>query len=240
MKSLQDWIKEDVPKLKKESPEEYYGETFHRDPIRTNFIDPSCFYSPADGTILYIKEVGPDDPIIEVKGSLFTLKNLMMQEVGFRALVIGIFLSQFDVHIARLPFPGIGRYRRLDKIETKNRPMLANENDILAGIIDHDNSDYAFTNERFIDTISCPSIGYQYHLVSIADNDVDVIAHHFDQGKILHQNQRIATIKWGSQIDLILPLPTPFEYEILAKEGFHVEAGIDTLIKMKDEEKVKA
>ena len=40
------------------------------------------------------------------------------------SLVIGIFMSFYDVHINRIPYGGILKYKSLEPIESTNKPML--------------------------------------------------------------------------------------------------------------------
>jgi phosphatidylserine decarboxylase len=231
---LKDWIDTEVKELKKIPTEEFYGHTFHRDPLRCQFIDSSVLFSPCDGTILYQKEVGPEEEIIEVKGKNFTLRSLLQNpEYNQRALVIGIFLSKFDVHVSRVPLGGNVTYKKLEKIETSNRPMISEENDILKGIIDFNDMEYSFSNERYLETVIVNKYGYKYHLVTIADKEIDVVSHFKPSGTPMLQNSRLATIRWGSQICLVLPLPSPFDYELLVPNYYHVTGGIDELVKIK-------
>ena len=51
------------------------------------------------------------------------------------SLVIGIFMSFYDVHINRIPYGGVLTYKHLEPIESTNRPMLAVEKDILNKVI---------------------------------------------------------------------------------------------------------
>jgi len=104
-KSLQEWLNTDVKKLKRKSIQDLSSIFFFRDPIRPQLIDPDRFYSPADGTILYQKVVdSPEDPVIEIKGVNYTLKDVLQDpDYNKPALVIGIFMSFYDVHINRIP-----------------------------------------------------------------------------------------------------------------------------------------
>ena len=51
-------------KSEMETPAElYYQEGFFRDPQRPVFNNGGCFYSPADGFILYQKIIAPDNQV---------------------------------------------------------------------------------------------------------------------------------------------------------------------------------
>ena len=229
MKPIEQWVKEDLPALKAIPREEMDTKEFFTDPTRPHFIQNEYLYAPADGTILYQVEVDPDEEIIEVKGKNFNLRSLLESpDFNQRCLVIGIFLTQWDVHITRMPSNGFLKYDRLEKLTTSNKPMRREELDIMQGFVDFSDMEYAFSNERILYTVYDNARGYKYYMVSIADAEVNVIANFYDSGKYLAQNCKFSGIRWGSQVDLILPMP--LKYELLAKEFYHVEAGIDPLV----------
>ena len=61
---------------------------------------------------------------------------------------------------------------------------------------------------------------------------VNVIAPFKQQEDLCTQNERFSLIRWGSQVDLVLPLDDRFTFELLLKETMHVNAGLDQLIKI--------
>ena len=148
------------------------------------------------------------------------------------SLVIGIFMSFYDVHINRIPYSGTIKYNRLEPIESTNKPMLAVEQDILNNVINPNNMDYLKYNERVLNTIYNSSLDYTYHIVQIADEDVNVIAPFKQQGDLCTQNERFSLIRWGSQVDLVLPIDNRYQFELLLKETMHINAGLDKLIKI--------
>lgn len=234
-KTLEDWLESDVEELTKLPVGELSNTFFFRDPIRPNFIDYQHFYSPADGTILYQKFVeDANDPIIEIKGVNYTLQDVLQdKEYNQPSLVIGIFMSFYDVHINRIPYAGTLSYKPLDPIESMNKPMLATEKDILDMAINPNNMEYLKYNQRMRNTIYSAKLDYKYHLVQIADEDVNVIAHFVNfQKEPMCQNERFSLIRWGSQVDLVLPLDPRFDFEVLLDDEMHVEAGLDKLVKI--------
>jgi phosphatidylserine decarboxylase len=149
------------------------------------------------------------------------------------SLVVGIFMSFYDVHINRIPYGGYLSYKPIDAIESTNKPMLATEKDIFNGKINPANLEYLKYNERMWNKIYSPSIDYTYYLIQIADEDVNVIAPFTqDQNDLFAQNERFSLIRWGSQVDLILPLDERFDFELCLEDNMHIEAGIDPLIKI--------
>jgi len=235
--TLEDWLNGEVAELSKLPVGELSNTFFFRDPLRPTYIDNEHFYSPADGTILYQKMVIPGAPccegIIEIKGKNYTLQDVMGdKDYNKPSLVIGIFMSFYDVHINRIPYSGTIKYNRLEPIESTNKPMLAVEKDILNKVINPNNMDYLKYNERVLNTVYNSSLDYTYYIVQIADEDVNVIAPFKQQGDLCTQNERFSLIRWGSQVDLVLPVDERFSFELLLKETMHVNAGLDKLIKI--------
>ena len=230
---LEDWLNGEVKELQKLPVGELSNTFFFRDPLRPNYIDHEHFYSPADGTILYQKVVQPDESVVEIKGMNYTLKDVMGDsDYNKPSLVIGIFMSFYDVHINHIPYGGILKYRHLEPIESTNKPMLAVEKDILNKVINPNNMDYLKYNERMFNQVYVPSLDYTYYLIQIADEDVNVIAPFKHQMDLVAQNERFSLIRWGSQVDLVLPLDERFDFELVLDDAMHVNAGLDKLVKL--------
>ena len=230
---LEDWLNGEVAELSKLPIGELSNTFFFRDPLRPTYIDNEHFYSPADGTILYQKMVLPNEQVLEIKGIDYTIQDVMGdKDYNTPSLVIGIFMSFYDVHINRIPYNGVLKYSRLEPIESTNKPMLAVEKDILNKVINPNNMDYLKYNERMLNKIYNSFLDYTYYIVQIADEDVNVIAPFKQQGDLCTQNERFSLIRWGSQVDLVLPLDKRFSFELLLKETMHVNAGLDKLIKI--------
>ena len=232
---LEEWLDTEVEAMQKYSVGELSNTYFFRDPLRPNFIDYEHFYSPADGVILYQKFIEKaNDPILEVKGIDYTLQDILGDKYYNKpSLVIGIFMTFYDVHINRIPYGGRLTYKKLDPIKSVNIPMLAVEKDILNMAINPNNLEYAKNNERMCNTIYNSIIDYTYHVVQIADEDVNVIQHFTtDQNEVFSQNERFSLIRWGRQCDLILPLDDRFNFELQVDDTNHVNAGLDKLVKI--------
>ncbi len=74
-------------------------------------------------------------------------------------------------------------------------------------------------------------------MLQIADFDVDsILPFELKQNRPFSQNKRFSQIRYGSQVDLIVPLSERFEFTPTQQTGMHVEAGIDTLIKITEKE----
>jgi len=232
---LEDWLDGEVAELSKLEVGELSNTFFFRDPMRPNYIDYKHFYSPADGTILYQKVVqDATEPIVEIKGMNYTIQDVLGDKTYNKpSLVIGIFMSFYDVHINRIPYAGILQYKGLDPIESTNKPMLAIEKDILNAAINPNNLEYLKYNERMWNKIYSPQLDYTYYLIQIADEDVNVIAPFInDQNSPVSQNERFSLIRWGSQVDLVLPLDERYDFDLVLEDEMHVNAGLDKLVKI--------
>ncbi len=234
-KTLKDWIEQDVAPVRDKPVSWLSQHYFFRDPSRPLVSDSSYFFAPADGIILYQKVVEPGDPLVEIKGRLYSLRDAIRDnDYDKQSLVIGIFMTFFDVHVNRIPYRGRLSYKQLDPIDSYNYPMLDVEKAILDELrIDVEGAHYLHNNERMLNTIVSPEIQLAYQLLQIADYDVDCIAH-FEQkqNRPVEQTAPFSQIRFGSQVDLVLPLAPHLEYVTTQEEGVHVEAGIDTLVRL--------
>ena len=239
METLKNWIKQqEIQDIKKETIEKLYAIDLNRDPARAIYVDPFAFYSPADGVILYSKIVSPKQNIVEIKGENYSVNSLLREELEEQCLVIGIFMTVLDVHINRIPTDGFLTYEKLPSLKSLNMSMRQTEKNILGQLnINYNNLKYALFNERSKNRIFYNLIDQYYYIVQIADFELDVIAH-FDekQNKYYSQGERFALVRMGSQVDLIIPFinkKIKFESLINNKILYHVEGGIDKIVKIK-------
>jgi phosphatidylserine decarboxylase len=232
-KKLSEWIESDVNPFRDKSISWLSQYHFFRDPGRTAFIDPEFFFSPADGVLLYQRTVEPDETIIDIKGRSYSLRDALRDPWYNReSLVIGIFMTFFDVHINRVPYSGFLSYRQFDPLDTVNRPMLELEKHIVDDLrIWHDQADYLHYNQRVVNRIDAWALGLSYYILQVADYDVDSITpFNLKQNQPCQQGRRFSQIRYGSQVDLILPLSTRYQFEALQSPYDHVEAGLDPLV----------
>lgn len=234
-KTLSEWIDSDIAGLR-DKPMRWLSEQyFFRDPNRPVFSDSNYFFPPADGIVLYAKKVQPDQGIIDIKGKAYSLQTAMRdQSYSKPSLVIGIFMTFYDVHINRVPYPGCLSYKELDTIDTYNYPMLYVEKDLLDDIVPYTrNADYLFNNQRVLNRIYSMQLKQEYYVLQVADYDVDcIMPFKLKQNQPMAQNQRFSLIRYGSQVDLIIPLSDLYEFTPVLDAGLHVEAGIDPLVRI--------
>jgi phosphatidylserine decarboxylase len=234
-KTLSEWYESEVLEVR-DKPMKWLSEQyFFRDPNRPVYSDTNYFFPPADGIVLYAKQVQPDQGIINIKGKDYSLQTAMRNREYTRpCLVVGIFMTFFDVHINRVPYPGNLCYRELETIDTYNYPMLYVERDLLDDIVPYTrNADYLFNNQRVINRIYSMQLKQEYYVLQVADYDVDcIMPFKLKQNQPFAQNQRFSLIRYGSQVDLIIPLSDKYEFTPLLEAGMHVEAGIDPLVRI--------
>jgi phosphatidylserine decarboxylase len=238
MQTLEKWLdSKEVKELQKKPVTELLTKEFFRDPFRPLYYNPKTFLAPADGIVLYAyPRIGPTKKIVEIKGKKFTVQDLLHdKDYKYDSLVIGIFMTVLDVHINRMPTNGyVSEVTETPYIFTHNTSMFPFEQDLLNELrINEDNLKYLFKNEKLVSTIYCPEIRGKYYIVQVADKDVDCCVNWGD-GDILQQGERFGMIRWGSQVDLVIPLiDKNLKYEILVKPYQHVEGGLDKIISLK-------
>lgn len=239
-KSLKAWIDTDVSKVQDKPMRWLSEEYFFRDPNRAIYSDSSYFFAPADGIILYADVVQADASIVDIKGKSYSLQDAMRKkEYTKESLVIGIFMTFYDVHINRIPYSGHLTYVELDTISSYNLPMLNVEKSLIDALTPNvSEAEYLFSNQRILNRVFSMELGQEYYILQIADYDVDCITP-FDlkQNRSFSQNQRFSQIRYGSQVDLIIPLSNHYEFIPLLDVGMHVEAGVDPIVKIVKKEK---
>jgi phosphatidylserine decarboxylase len=167
---------------------------FFRDPARIPPENPKAILSPADGTITHIEEV--DEPTF----------------IGGRAKMIGIFLSIFDVHLNRAPFPGKVEY-------IKYTPGKFH---------DARTEESSGENENTAISFSTGYPGAEKILVKqIAGAIARRIVTDIEEGQAVKAGECIGMIKFGSRTEIYLPAGAPFAARV--KVGDTVRAGTTVL-----------
>lgn len=232
-KRLDEWIDSDVKPLR-DKPVAWLSQYhFFRDPARPAFVDPRFFFSPADGVLLYVRIVEPAEPIVGIKGRSYSVRDAIRDPSYDRtSIVFGIFMTFFDVPVNRVPYSGFLSYREFDPLDTENHPML----DLEQGIVDDlrvspDKAGYLHHNQRVVNRIDAPALGLRYYVLQVADYDVDSITPFtLKQNQPCRQGDRFSQIRYGSQVDLIVPLTPGYRFAAVQSPNDHVEAGVDPLV----------
>ncbi len=179
---------------------------FFRNPLRKITAKEDEFVSPADGRVIYIKEL----EIGQVPVSVKKLRLARISEITKTNIpeepcyLIGIAMTLFDVHMNRAPIRGKvilvkhtpGEYLGLNKPEStivneRNTIVIQREDGIFAAVVQ--------IAARYV----------RRCIISVAEGET------VDHGSV------IGRIRWGSQADLIIPR----NCDIMVREGEQVYAG---------------
>ena len=237
-KNIEAWLESAVVPYR-DKPLSWLAEShFFRDPSRPNYSDLRYFFSPADGIILYQRTVQPDECILDIKGRPYSLRDAL-RDPGYdrESMVVGIFMTFYDVHVNRVPYPGRLSYREVDPLDTHNHPMLDVEKGILDDLrVPTESLEYLHHNQRFVNRVDSAQLGGPYYLLQIADYDVDCITpFNTRQNQRVYQCQRFSQIRYGSQVDLVVPLSNRYRILPVQSTGDHVEAGVDPILELREE-----
>jgi len=241
MEPLNVWLRrKDIQKYRSMPIGEYFSTYFLRDEYRPIYYNRNLMYAPADGIILYAIQVEPDKKIVSIKGKNYTIQDILCDKnYNDESIAIGIFMTYLDVHVNRMPTDGYIHYIRRDSIKIENLTMTKIEAALLEGKqYNPDDMEYMLYNERQICKIYYPEFNMYYYVVQVADLEVDVIANFYPDGEYLVQGSAFSHVRYGSQIDLIVPIKDNLQYDILVKDKtmWHVEAGIDPLVHIKEKD----
>ncbi|MFH1861001.1 MAG: phosphatidylserine decarboxylase [bacterium] len=199
---------------------------FFRDPER-KIPAGDNIVSPADGTIVYVKEINEGQiPMSVKKGKEIRLEEIAnIQHNRFnKGYIIGIFMSPLSVHINRAPISG--KVEQISYFHSKNinmgRMFL---NTIFRIRPFYSGCDHLLQNER--NTIIIDG-KFPIAVVQIADVVVHKILCWVKEGQTVTKGERIGLIRMGSQVDIILPAEKGIK--IAVKEGEYVYAGQTVLV----------
>lgn len=235
MQTLKEWLSSpELKELKALTPGELYTKAFFRDPLRPIYIDPTVFYAPADGVVLYAQEVQPGEPILNIKGKPYTLQDALDDpKYNHPSLVVGIFMTQYSVHVNRVPTSGyVVEQHRTPYLFTPNFSMKLEEEELIDdGHSDPEDAEYLFANERCIVSVYAPKLKTHYYMIQIAERDVDSILNFGDREHYC-QGERYGQVRFGSQVDFILPLKKDHPFRLAVKKHDVVEAGKDPIVRI--------
>ena len=180
---------------------------FYRDPQRRPPDRDDAIISPADGKIIYVRESREGMlPISTKYGQEYPLQELTKTPFySQEAVVIGISMSFLDVHINRAPIAGrIILHRHFPgRFGSLRRPEMV------------------FENERATTIIQQGEL--QVAVVQIASRLVRQIVGFVDEDQDVTLGQRIGIIRFGSQVDLVLPACQ--DLKLMVQIGEQVKAG---------------
>jgi phosphatidylserine decarboxylase len=188
---------------------------FQRDPERESPKSENVIVSPADGKIVYIKNFKKGEMPFSIKGKNTLKINELSKCDEFKdndGCIIGVEMRLFDVHVNRAPINGViklskhnqGKFIR----QTEKEFEIMNESHTI--IIEHMN-------------------GYMIGIVQIATFLVRGIECYVKEGDLVKLGERVGRIKFGSQVDIIIPFTM---IKLIVKEGDRVYAGESILVEV--------
>lgn len=229
--SVRSWIREQNRVTKNMSIEDLSSSYCFRDPLRPIKNNHDVIFSPSDGVIVDYSVVKSLQDCIYGKYGNITLEKLSYGMIPKGEYdVVSIFLTFYDAHIIRMPINGIPKRINLPPYFVENRPMLDLEKDIMNSKFTSVRKElitcFAY-NERVLYSITDPFKKESMYLILTADYDIDTILSFTCGVQPLKQNQRLASIRYGSMVTCIIP--KQWNCEFVCKENIHIEAGIDAL-----------
>jgi phosphatidylserine decarboxylase len=180
---------------------------FFRDPERPIPGRRDVIVSPADGRVVYVRPVHPGRlPQADKKGRVCWLRELAgstLDDGG--ATAVGISMTLADVHVNRAPVGG--RVRLLEHVAGTFGSLRKPE--------------MVLTNERVTTVIETGDL--EIAIVQIASRLVRRIVTFVSKGDVLRPGQRLGAIRFGSQVDLIIPARP--QVKVTVQPGDRVVAG---------------
>lgn len=184
---------------------------FYRDPERIPPAKENIILSPADGKVLYIKEINNGAFPFAIKGRKnIPLKEFIQEDfIVEQGIQIGIEMTYLHVHVNRTPIKGKiicikripGHFYSLKKISN------------------------LMENERVFTIIEGGDI--KIGIVQIATRLVRRISAFIKEGDSVEIGQRMGVIRFGSQVDILIPYKE--NLNILVKPDDEVKAGISII-----------
>jgi phosphatidylserine decarboxylase len=180
---------------------------FFRDPDRPVPGRQGVIVSPADGHVVYVRPFPAGQlPVADKKGRACALPELAGTTIADgRATAIGISMNLSDVHVNRAPIGG-----QVQLIE-----------DVAGTFGSLRKPEMMLTNERVTTVIRDGDL--EIAVVQIASRLVRRIVTFVSPGDLLDAGQRIGAIRFGSQVDLIIPARPHINVAVQA--GDRVVAG---------------
>ena len=162
---------------------------FYRVPSRSTKGKPDDIISPADGNVIYIKRIEAKDVPIAIKnGEISKLEELTNTNIlDTPCWLIGINMTPYDVHKNTAPISGKiilnkhfdGKYLSLKEARSE------------------------VENER--NTIVIDNGKFKVGVVQIASKKVRRVVTYFNEGQTIERGEWFGMIKFGSQVDVIIP-----------------------------------
>jgi phosphatidylserine decarboxylase len=205
---------------------------FWRNPQR-NPPSNEGLLSAADGVVVYVRKLTAAEDVIHVKRGLAArLADIVREDIELPKLIIGVFMSPFDVHYNRAPLSAtIDFIRRHPAIGGNNAHMGAMHWRTVFNVAPHyAGSVHIVQNERTVTHFVGDHRGapLSCYVVQIGARTVNGIDSYYSEGQRVERSATFGMIRIGSQVDLVVPWRAGLETHILP--GTRVRAGETILI----------
>ncbi len=205
---------------------------FFRNPQRIIPPEGTGVLSPADGTVVYVREMKPRESVINIKkGMQATLNDITKEDIERPKILIGIFMSPFNVHYNRSPVSGKIQFVHHHPASVDNVCMFSMHlRTLLKRLPLYQNSTHIIQNERTVTKIDGKYRGKELacYVVQIAARSVSGIDVYKGEGHQVNAGEIFGMIRIGSQVDLVI---SPLEgMTIKVSAGEKVKAGQTVLV----------
>jgi len=204
---------------------------FFRNPRRTVPAGEGLV-SAADGTVVYVKQLDPRADVITIKEGLAAkLEDIVREDLEARKLLIGVFMSPFDVHYNRAPLSGTIEFVRHHSGRGSNLHMgLMHLRTLLGREPYYRGSEHIVQNERTVTKINGALGGAKLYcyVVQIAAKTVAGIDSYVQPGARVERGAIFGMIRVGSQVDVVLTWREGMK--VCVKPGDRVRAGETVLV----------
>jgi phosphatidylserine decarboxylase len=188
--------------------------------------------SPADGTVVYVKRLEAKEPVISIKKNRkISISDIVKEDLEENRILIGVFMSPFDVHYNRAPLSGVVDYVQHHGPKFRNRHMTSMHwRSVMGRFPIYENSPHILENERTVTRISGSFEGepISCHVVQIAGGSVRGIESRIHQGDYIKRGEIFGMIRIGSQVDVTLPWRPSMKIRV--EPGAKVRAGESILV----------
>jgi len=204
---------------------------FWRNPPRTPPPGDGLL-APADGRVVYVKRLTEAEPVLNLKRGLSArLTDIARADLELPKLLIGVFMSPFDVHYNRAPLGGVIEFIRHYPGRGSNLNMGRMHRRILARRQPYyEGSGHIVQNERTVTKIngSLRGAALPCYVIQIAAKTVSGIDSYFAPGEAVERGATFGMIRIGSQVDVVVPWHD--EWNVRVRPGDRVRAGETVLL----------
>ena len=188
--------------------------------------------SAADGTVVYVKKVRPGEPVVSIKhGVTAKLADILREDEALPKLLVGVFMSPFDVHYNRAPVAGTVEFVRRHPAHGANLHMGPMHWRVLLRYEPYyEGSEHIVQNERMVTKINGVFKGAALpcYVVQIAAKTVAAIDSYVKPGEVFERGVVIGMIRVGSQVDVVVQWRDGMNVRV--QPGQRVRAGETVLV----------